>query len=282
MLDKKSKRAFLLLSATTAYLVFGSLTFSAFEYDEDMQLREEIRETREAMQEKYNFTQQDFEELEQVVVASIPFKAGYQWQFAGAFYFCAVVLTTIGYGHSTPATTAGKLFCMVFALVGIPLGLVTFQSTGERVNTFVRYCLVKLRDALARRGIFILKEVKARHLLVVSSSVGGVMILVGTIVFHTNEHWSMFDALYYCVITLLCIGFGDLVPLQTDNRLQQDTAYVLFALFFILFGLAIFSACVNLLVLEFMARNADIVTARGRLRRFASSLRRTTSFRRRS
>lgn len=45
--------------------------------------------------------------------------------------------STKGYGHSTPATMAGRSFCMVYALIGIPLGLVMFQSIGERLNTFV-------------------------------------------------------------------------------------------------------------------------------------------------
>ena len=43
----------------------------------------------------------------------------------------------LGYGHSTPATIAGRSFCMLYALIGIPLGLVMFQSIGERLNTFV-------------------------------------------------------------------------------------------------------------------------------------------------
>lgn len=37
-----------------------------------------------------------------------------------------------GYGHSTPSTIGGKIFCMFYALAGIPLGLVMFQSIGER------------------------------------------------------------------------------------------------------------------------------------------------------
>ena len=30
----------------------------------------------------------------------------------------------------------GKTFCMFYALAGIPMGLVMFQSIGERLNTF--------------------------------------------------------------------------------------------------------------------------------------------------
>lgn len=42
-------------------------------------------------------------------------------------------------GHSTPSTVGGKLFTMCYAIVGIPLGLVMFQSIGERVNRLSRY-----------------------------------------------------------------------------------------------------------------------------------------------
>lgn len=42
----------------------------------------------------------------------------------------------LGYGHSTPNTISGKLFTMFYAIVGIPLGLVMFQSIGERLNKF--------------------------------------------------------------------------------------------------------------------------------------------------
>lgn len=58
---------------------------------------------------------------------SFVFQAGPQWKFLGAFYFATVVLAMIGYGHSTPNTNAGKAFCMIYAMVGIPICLVMFQ-----------------------------------------------------------------------------------------------------------------------------------------------------------
>lgn len=89
------------------------------------------------VKKKYNISDEDFKVMETVVLKSEPHKAGQQWKFAGAFYYATTVLTTIGYGHSTPTTIGGKLFTMCYAIIGIPLGLVMFQSIGERVNRYV-------------------------------------------------------------------------------------------------------------------------------------------------
>lgn len=60
-----------------------------------------------------------------------------------------------------------------------------------------------------------------------------------------------------CFITLTTIGFGDMVALQKDNSLNTRPEYVLFALIFILFGLAIVAASLNLLVLRFVTMNTE-------------------------
>lgn len=52
-------------------------------------------------------------------------------------------------------------------------------------------------------------------------------------------------------------GFGDMVALQKDNALDTKPQYVMFALIFILFGLAIVAASLNLLVLRFVTMNTE-------------------------
>ena len=69
--------------------------------------------------------------------------------------------------------------------------------------------------------------------------------------------WSYFNAIYYCFVTLTTIGFGDFVALQQDNSLENKPEYVTFALFFIMFGLAIIAASLNLMVLKFMTMNTE-------------------------
>jgi len=76
-------------------------------------------------------------------------------------------------------------------------------------------------------------------------------------VFSYFEDWSYLDSFYYCVITLTTIGFGDYVALQRNHALQNRPEYVIFSLIFILFGLAVLSAAMNLLVLRFLTMNTE-------------------------
>ena len=58
-------------------------------------------------------------------------------------------------------------------------------------------------------------------------------------------------------IFIVVLGFGDMVALQKDNALNKRPEYVMFALIFILFGLAIVAASLNLLVLRFVTMNTE-------------------------
>jgi voltage-gated potassium channel len=62
-------------------------------------------------------------------------------------------------------------------------------------------------------------------------------ILLGTLVYAWLEGWSPVDALYFSVVTLATVGFGDLHP-TTD-------AAKLFTVVYILVGLGIFAAFIS-------------------------------------
>ena len=42
-----------------------------------------------------------------------------------------------------------------------------------------------------------------------------VLLLSGTLFYSYHEQWSLVDALYFCVMTMTTIGYGDLTP-STD------------------------------------------------------------------
>ncbi|KAF4522967.1 hypothetical protein B566_EDAN009557 [Ephemera danica] len=156
-----------------------------------------------------------------------------------------------GYGHSTPVTYGGKLFCIVYAMVGIPLGLVMFQSIGERLNKFASRGKKWMRCSRT--------EATEMNLMLATGMLSSAIITTGAAVFSRYEGWSYFDSFYYCFVTLTTIGFGDYVALQNDQALSNKPGYVALSLVFILFGLAVVAASINLLVLRFMTMQAEDV-----------------------
>ncbi|XP_041970082.1 two pore potassium channel protein sup-9 isoform X2 [Aricia agestis] len=191
--------------------------------------------------------------IEVVIIENKPHKAGPQWKFAGAFYFATVVLAMIGYGHSTPVTVGGKAFCMAYAMVGIPLGLVMFQSIGERLNKFASVVIRRAKCYLRCETT----EATEMNLMFATGMLSSIIITTGAAVFSRYEGWSYFDSFYYCFVTLTTIGFGDYVALQNDQALTSKPGYVALSLVFILFGLAVVAASINLLVLRFMTMQAE-------------------------
>lgn len=121
-----------------------------------------------------------------------------------------IFATFSGYGHSTPVTIGGKAFCMVYAMVGIPLGLVMFQSIGERLNKFASVVIKRAKTYLRCQKT----EATELNLMFATGLLSSIIITTGAAVFSRYEGWSYFDSFYYCFVTLTTIGFGDYVALQ--------------------------------------------------------------------
>jgi len=65
-------------------------------------------------------------------------------------------------------------------------------------------------------------------------------LAIGTLVYHWREGWGFWNSLYFCIISLLTVGYGDISP--TNNNMK------LFTVFFIYIGLAFVAGAVGLLV----------------------------------
>jgi Ion channel len=59
----------------------------------------------------------------------------------------------------------------------------------------------------------------------------GLVLLVGVMFYVNVEHWSVIDAVYFCVVTLGTVGYGDITPTTDGGKL--------FTLIYIIVGLGI-------------------------------------------
>ena len=142
---------------------------------------------------------------------------------------------------------------MFYAVLGIPLTLVMFQSLGERMNTFVKYLLKRIKKCCGMR----ITDISMENMVTVGffSCIG--TLCIGAAAFSHYEDWSFFQSYYYCFITLTTIGFGDFVALQKNRALQRKPLYVAFSFMYILVGLTVIGAFLNLVVLRFLTMNSE-------------------------
>lgn len=253
IMKRQNVRTLSLIVCTFTYLLVGAAVFDALESQYESERRETLLREEMKLRQRYNITDQDFSKLQWNVRKNVPYYAGIQWKFSGSFYFSLVVITVIGYGHSTPQTVSGKVFCMFYALCGIPLCIIMFQSVGERLNVFITYVLKQIRKCLRLRK----REVSETHVILVTMNLSTIVLTAGAIMFAHYERWGYLDSFYYCLITLTTIGFGDFVALQKEGMLQSKLHYVALSFIFILFGLTVISAAMNLLVLRFLTMNTE-------------------------
>ncbi|KAF6036928.1 KCNK9 [Bugula neritina] len=254
-MKKQNVRTSILLVVTSAYLLIGAAIFSALEKKNETLERKELNLSEYEFIVKYNISPSDFELITKNIIHSRSYKAGIQWQFGGAFYFALTVITTIGYGHSTPKTIGGKLFCICYAVLGIPLNIVMFQSIGERFNIFLLYVLKKVKHCCRWKY----SNVSQFELILVGAALCILVLVGGASAFQRFECWSFLDSLYFCFVTMSTIGFGDFVALQnqTTAALQTQPGYVTFCIVYIVCGLTVFAAALNQMVLKLLMLNTE-------------------------
>ena len=88
--------------------------------------------------------------------------------------------------------------------------------------------------SISKRFVYIMRagwrEPEFRGLALISGS----WLALGTIVYSIYEDWSVLESLYFCVMTLTTIGYGDYTP--TDSTMQAYT------IFYALLGIGFFVA----------------------------------------
>uniref|UniRef100_A0A667XYW7 Potassium channel, subfamily K, member 17 n=1 Tax=Myripristis murdjan TaxID=586833 RepID=A0A667XYW7_9TELE len=226
-----------------AYVLIGGVIFWKVEGDHGKTDINRLLGNKRQLLMKYScLNQEGLEAVAQVrhtSKAGLSLKGNYTtdgfWKFTSSAVFAATVVTTIGYGNMSPSTTAGQIFCVFFALFGIPLNMVVLNRVGK-------YMLLQWQSPCTYMFLY---RCARFFVHLVSYLCGAVLFfIVPMIVFKEHEGWTYAQAIYYCFITLSTIGFGDYVADNNPDKEYPDWYSVLMASW-IFFGLAWLALVIN-------------------------------------
>ncbi|KHN77956.1 TWiK family of potassium channels protein 9 [Toxocara canis] len=92
-----------------------------------------------------------------------------QWSLMDSILFCFTVITTIGYGNVAPKTTEGRLFVIIYGLIGIPFTMLAIANLGKFLAEMLknwRRPLLQIFRRLYKRCAGAQKSVKDKQTLV--------------------------------------------------------------------------------------------------------------------
>ena len=104
-------------------------------------------------------------------------------------------------------TIFGRQFCIFYGVAGVPLCLFTLFVVGQQEKRLIYYISKKLAFGFRENK----RKLYWFTTIMVSFGGSAVFIYLSAVVFMTVEGWAYTDAIYFCAISLLTIGFGDYV-----------------------------------------------------------------------
>ncbi|KDR14601.1 Potassium channel subfamily K member 13 [Zootermopsis nevadensis] len=252
-LTEDNARFLLLAIVLVLYMLAGATLFQYLEGEEELRMVREFWRIYSDFRRHYGANQSalDMDKVHQLLYAyGNATSAGIihkrrRWDFAGSFHFVGTIVSTIGYGNTTPQTTAGKAVVIIYGFLGCSGGILFFNLFLERIITFLAFVLrmVHLRRLKKRMESGGLGARRASRISRASlpedldeddssldhwkPSVYWVMLyltvasvtlaLCAAAVYTPFEDWSFFESIYFCFVSFATIGFGDYVSTQEPS-----------------------------------------------------------------
>lgn len=125
-----------------------------------------------------------------------------------------------GYGTTVPLSDEGRVFCVVYCLVGIPFTMLLLSCLTRALlprvthtpiqNLQVFWGLSRNHAALLHCSVLAFFTATLFFLL----PAGALCLL--------EKHWSYLESLYFCFISLSTTGLGDYLPGRTQSQAARQ------------------------------------------------------------
>merc|ERR1712131_49040 len=124
------------------------------------------------------------------------------WDYTGALYFCLTIGTTIGYGDTAPSTVNGRLLFIFYVIPGICVCGAMIGEIG-----------ILIYEQLQRGKR--MYQLKFKHVWIywTLNSIFGFAffwLVPAAIIDAFATDWNFFEAVYFSMVTVTTVGFGDL------------------------------------------------------------------------
>ncbi|KAG8449018.1 hypothetical protein GDO86_015907 [Hymenochirus boettgeri] len=251
----KWKTVLTIFVVVVVYLVSGGLVFQALEQPfESSQKRTIAQEKADFLLNHPCVTQQELDALIKRAIdadnAGVNPIGNYSnsssnWDIGSAFFFAGTVITTIGYGNIAPSTEGGKIFCILYAIFGIPLFGFLLAGIGDQLGTIFGKSIARVEKVFLKKQV---SQTKIRVISTIMFIVAGfvVFVTIPAVIFKQIEGWTELESIYFVVVTLTTVGFGDFVAGGNTDIYYREW-YKPLVWFWILVGLAYFAAVLSMI-----------------------------------
>ena len=158
------------------------------------------------------------------------------WEFIDSLYFCATVITSVGYGSRAPSTRLGRAICIMYSLLGILM-------TNTLMALFADYLSLshsKFKNLICGSKFSCISSIncvqKYRRTLIYTFYAFAfflIFMFIPSLLFKMIEKWTLFESIYFTWITVSTIGFGDLTPGLGDEPAENSAMKFIYYTFII-------------------------------------------------
>jgi len=199
------------------------------------------------------------------------------WTFPNSIYFCAITLSTVGYGDFEPSLELTRWLVILYGFVGLgcfayAVGQITeviLEITENRIKQIREKTRGKLVNAFDEVTSFQttkkirnnVKNAAKKYNLICCSKTNDtfrhfmvfflylVWFFAGAGIMKAFEpEWSYCECVYFCFLTLSTIGYGDFVPSSVESRF--------FVIFYVITGLGFLAYLLSEFAQKILKREA--------------------------